>query len=355
MDKYRIGGHKLMYHVTRVNRWLEHGDVYPVYMEISPSGTCNHRCTFCALDFMGYRRRFLDTGVLMERLTEMGALGLKSVMYGGEGEPFLHRDMVRIINHTKRSSIDVAVTTNGVFFTQETAEKTLADIEWIKISLNAGTPDTYARVHGTHREDFNRVIGNIAAAAEIKRKGGYGCTIGVQMLLLPENFHEAVTLARTVREAGADYLVVKPYSQHPSSVTRQYEAVKYSQYMHLAEELSSEGGEDFNVIFRTGAMQKWDDAGRGYHRCLAHPFWSYMDAGGNIWGCSVYLGDERFRYGNIYEETFMQIWEGPTRRKIAGWIEKELDVSKCRVNCRMDAVNEYLWELKHPPAHVNFI
>ena len=70
MDKYRIDSHKLLYHVSRVNDWLEGKNVYPIYAEISPAGTCNHRCTYCALDFMEYQPRFLDKEMLKERLSE---------------------------------------------------------------------------------------------------------------------------------------------------------------------------------------------------------------------------------------------------------------------------------------------
>ena len=101
MDKYRIDSHKLVYHIPRIQDWLEGKNIYPIYMEMSPAGACNHRCTYCGLDFMKYQPRFLDTAMLKERLPELGRLGLKSIMYAGEGEPFLHRDMAEIINHTK--------------------------------------------------------------------------------------------------------------------------------------------------------------------------------------------------------------------------------------------------------------
>src|SRR5208283_4525421 len=304
MDKYRIDGHKLMYHVPRVNGWLEGKIIYPVYMEISPSGQCNHRCTFCALDFMEYQKRFLSTAPLLERLAEMGRCGLKSIMYGGEGEPLLHPDIVEIINHTGKSGIDVALTTNAVLLKEELAVQILEDMEWIKVSIGGATPGTYSRVHRTKPSDFDDVIKNLAGAVRIKRTNGYRCTMGMQMLLLPENEHEMLLLAETARDIGMDYLVIKPYSQHPLSKTKRYENIKYSEYTKVSEKLEALNTEDFNVIFRMHAMEKWDQGGRRYNRCLALPFWSYIDSGGNVWGCSAYLGDERFLYGNKYEETF---------------------------------------------------
>ena len=99
MDKYRIDSHKLIYHIPRVYDWLKGENVYPVYMEVSPSGACNHRCLYCGLDFMGYKPNYLKADILKERLSELGNLGLKSIMYAGEGEPFLHPEMVSIIEH----------------------------------------------------------------------------------------------------------------------------------------------------------------------------------------------------------------------------------------------------------------
>jgi len=361
-DKYAIDSHKLMYHPKRVAQWQDAGDdweklksVYPIYMEISPSGACNHRCVYCGLDFVGYRPRYLDTGLLKERLSEWGKLGLKSIMYGGEGEPFLHRDMGEIINYTKKSGIDIAVTTNGVLFKKKIVDNILENVKWIKVSIDSGTRDTHVKIHRCSLDDFDQVIENMSYTVKVKQDNGYTCTLGMQLVLLPENAHEAVVLAELARDIGMDYLVIKPYSQHPQSKTTKYSSIKYSDYEYLADKLAKFSTDDFSIIFRIRTMKKLDERGRNYHRCLALPFWSYIDADGNVWGCSVYLGDERFLYGNIYEHSFREIWEEEKRRQSLCWVEKELDVSKCRINCRMDEINRYLWELKNPPEHVNFI
>jgi radical SAM protein with 4Fe4S-binding SPASM domain len=354
-DDLRIDSHKLMLHPERVARWLAGETIYPIYMEISPSGACNHRCTFCALDYLDYRPSFLKTDLLKERLTELGKLGLKSVMMGGEGEPLLHRDLADIILHTKSCGIDVAITTNGVLLTSDFAEKTVNSISWIKASINAGTPETYGAIHRTRPDDFHRVLQNLADAGQVSRQQGAACVIGAQMVLLPENAGEIERLAELCRAARLNYLVIKPYSQHHKSITKAYETFDYTPYLELMRRLEQFNDADFQVIFRANTMKKIHRQQRGYRRCLALPFWSYIDAEGNVWGCSAYLGNEQFLYGNIHNRTFEEIWTGERRRQSLAWVQSELDPEGCRMNCRMDEINLYLWELTHPAAHMNFI
>jgi GTP 3',8-cyclase len=331
MDQYRIDSHKLIYHPGIVSDWLKGKPIYPIYMEISPSGSCNHRCIYCALDFMEYQPRFLDAVVLKKRLKEMGKLGVKSIMYAGEGEPLLHKDIADIIISTKKSGIDAALTTNGVLFSRELAKATLPYLSWVKVSIDAATPKTYAKIHRTNPQDFNKVLSNMKYAAKIRGT----CTLGMQAVLLPNNYKEISLLAEKAKAIGMDYLVVKPYSQHPLSKTKTFKDIKYG-HLNLKPKR--------NVIFRTNAMEKWDKANRGYKQCLALPFWAYIDAGGNVWSCSMYLNNEKFRLGNIYRDNFKDI----------GHNNKVVRADKCRINCRMDEINRYLWELKHPGKHVNF-
>lgn len=355
IDQFRIDSHKLHLHPRRVADWEAGQNVYPIYMELSPAGACNHRCTFCGVDFMGYQSRKLATPMLERLLPEMGRLGVKSIMYAGEGEPLLHPDMAHIAEVTKQSGIDVSFTTNGTLLKGATAERLLPVTSWIKVSINAGTAATYEKIHRTRARDFDIVIENLRRAVEIRRAQGSKCTLGMQAVLLPENRGEMETLAKIARDIGIDYLVVKPYSQHTQSLTQLYKAVSYESDEQLAEKLDAVATDTFKVIFRLNTMKKWDSKERPYKVCQALPFWSYIDAGGNVWGCSVYMRDERFLYGNVNDETFQQVWEGEKRAKSLHFTHHELDVTECRRNCRMDEVNRYLWELKNPGDHVNFI
>ncbi|MCD4676446.1 MAG: radical SAM protein [Desulfobacula sp.] len=353
MDKYRIDSHKLMFHPKRVADWLENNLIYPIYMEISPAGACNHRCVFCSVDFMGYKKNFLDAQILNKRITELSKLGLNSIMFAGEGEPFLHMQLADIILHTHNSGIDVAVTTNGVLMTPEISRKILGATEWIKISCNAGTPESYARIHRTKPGDFEKVIDNMTRAVEIKKENKYSCTLGLQIILLDQNSDEIETLAKTAKNIGVDYMVVKPYTFHPDNEHRY--KINYQDYAYLDERLQQLNTKTFSVVFRRKTMESWDRGEREYKRCYALPFWSYIDSKGNVWGCSSHLKKDTFNYGNIMKNSFKKIWEGPKRIEMLKEFENGFNVNKCKYNCRMDKINQYLWELKNLPEHINFI
>ena len=372
MDKYRIDSHKYSFHPIHSSTVLNYlrdranpnaRDAYlsqhPLYIEVSPVGACNHRCTFCAVDYIGYKSTFMDIDTYKTSINSMINRGCKAIMFAGEGEPLLHPSINEFVRYTKEvGNIDVSFTTNAVKLTKDFVEKSLGLTSWMKISFNAGTPSTYARIHRTKESDFDIVSENIRRAVAYKKENGIDCTIGLQTLLLPDNAETIEQLCIHARGLGVDYLVIKPYSQHKFSDTEIYKDVDYEPYINLGSTLEKYNSADFNVIFRVNTIKNWlSQNNQRYCKCLATPSaWAYWMASGDVYSCSAYLLDDRFKLGNIKESSFDEIWKSETRRKNSDFVLDELDISECRVNCRMDQVNRYLDSVHGQTIpHINFI
>lgn len=356
MEDYRIDSHKLMFHPKRVAEWCEGKLVYPINAEVGLAGGCNHRCVFCAVDYMGYKPQFLTKEILHERFTEMHEKGLRSVLFAGTGEPLLNKDITDIINDTKNIGVDVALSTNGVLFEEDIARECMGAISWIRFSVSAGTEQTYKNIHRGKDGDLERVFHNLFEAARLKKQYEWKTVLGVQIVMVPENEHEILTLARKVKGLGADQFSVKSIGWQPLSNEELKKFDRISYYEHceeLEEQLKQLSDDKFRAIFRSNRASK-PKIGKPYRECYAMPFHINIDANGDVWPCCTLVGMDGMSFGNIYDNTFEEIWIGD-RRKSA--IEKinNMNLSECSPECKLDDMNRYLHELKHPNAHINFI
>lgn len=363
-DEYRIDSHKLMFHPQRVAKWLSAGDdweklksVYPIYIEMSPTGICNHRCIFCGMDYIGYKPRSLDYELMPSIISEMADLGVKSIMFAGEGEPLLYKDIIKLTKLTHSAGIDVAFTTNGVLMNKNFVDKALRSVKWIKVSIDAGTDSTYKLIHGTEKKDFNTVLDNLKYAVAFREKEKISCTLGAQMLLLPENADEIETLAKLCRDTiGLDYLIIKPYSQHMYSHTKRYKDLDYASFEQKAKSAIALSTERFQVIYRGNAISRCSDDSARYRNCHAVPFfWAHVMSNHDVYSCSAYLQNTSFLLGNLKKDSFRSIWEGQKRKGNFEMMNSSFDINTCRINCRMSSINEYLQQLKAPGEHDNFI
>ena len=346
-----IDNHKLIYHPKKVAEWMEKGDCYPVYLEISPTNRCNHRCIFCAYDFIKRDNSDIGKEIMLKALKDMADNGVKSVMFSGEGESLLHDNICEFIEKAKKYGLDVSLATNGSLFNKEKAERCLPYLSWVRFSVDAGTPETYSFIHNTQKESFNKLIENIKNAVEIRNKNNFKTTIGVQFLLMPQNSKEVVKFAEIIKETGADNIQIKPYSQHPDSINKF--VINYEDYAYLEPEIEKFNSENFTVFFRKQTMKR---AGQeiAYPKCYGLSFFSIIDSKGNVIPCHLFLENPEFIYGNLYEKSFSEIWQGEKRKQV---LEKIMQrgIKNCKKTCRADAFNQYLYRIKNPEPHDNFI
>ena len=375
---------KVIYHQDWIRRWRKDPfSVPPIYIEISPIGWCNHRCTICAPEMLGYPKIRLDADLLSRLLSEIrrmreedpDGLGVKSIQYAGEGEPTLHKDLARIFRDTRKAGIDVGMLTNGTGLTEKLSREIIPLVNgYIQISINAGKPASYAKIHRAPLKHWDLVWRNLDRVIKIRRElGAIECEIGANMTVIvkevadcqrggaivPANWWEMESLVQKARDCGLDYVSFKPYSQHPYSeeTAKLYGDMSYKNVIieileiadYLAEHYSSNS---FKVIFRSSRFKDYVSEERGYNICRATPnIWSYIQSDGAWLSCSSFWTDKRFHLGNIKNQSFKEIWYGEKRKDHLKFILEKLDITECRKTCHPDKENRFLNRIVNVPDY----
>ena len=226
---------------------------------------------------------------------------------------------------------------------------------WIRFNISAADKNSYKTIHRTSEENFKKVVGNIEKIISIKNSKHLPITVGLQMVTMPYYAQESVKLAKLGKELGVDYLEIKNCSDTFDGRLK----VKFDEYDKVTDVLKqaeSVGDDRYSVIVKWDKINKKKN--KGYDKCYcAGNFMLRMSGNGTVFPCAQFYDSrsDEFVIGSILEKSFKDIIYSERYKEV---MEKvlQLDVHKeCYSGCKEDAINEFLWMLKHPPEHINFI
>ena len=341
-----------------MDRIIEHFDkgkrIAPIHIDMGATATCNSDCVYCYAKHQGHKGEILDRIVFLNLMKEAPACGVRSIAIIGDGEPTLNPALYEAVAVGKENGLDLSVGTNGIALTPEKIDTLLKNCVWLRFNLSAGTRGGYRFVHG--KDNWDRVTNNIKDAVRIKREKGYACTIGLQMVLVPQCLREVIPEAKFAVNTGVDYMVVKQYSDPICSdmaqVDRDWYKTKETQsILKTAESMSTEKTQ---IIIKWGLMQFHDN--KLNKHCLDLPVLIEMSGTGKLYPCGYHFRNHRYEFGDLNKQSFREIIESDNYWKIIKYMREEFEVGKsCHGACRHDRTNEFIWNYLHKPEHINFI
>ena len=352
MSELFLDGSKLIHHLPRVNEWKKGRRIAPLHVEISPTSGCNQRCNLCYVDYLGHKPGLLREDIMTGLISSFEKMGVKSVLLAGEGEPTVNPAIIPMIRKSMDTNVDMALNSNAVLLDEKMAEEILPGLTWARFTFQASNKELYNQIHLGHKNDFEKAVKNVEACCRIKRDKKLKVTLGIQQILINENYRDVLETAKLAKELGVDYFVVKRFSKHPKN---DYDVPEdlWKKSIDLFEEAEKLQDENFKIIVRWKNFSK--DCDRNYKKCVGTPFITQILADGKVYPCSQFFKNPDFAYGDLYNESFEEIILGDKAKAVTEKIEKEIDVSKCISYCRHHSTNIFLWNIVEEPSHVNFI
>jgi MoaA/NifB/PqqE/SkfB family radical SAM enzyme len=175
----------------------------PYFLFVEISNTCNLHCPLCQTGRgEGVPRENRMTFENYRRLIEPLAPYLFQVFLYDWGEPFLNRDIYRIIGLNSQRNIGTVVSTN-FNLPIDAAQCVECGLEHLIISGDGITQEVYERYRKGGR--IEKVFGNLHALVAAKKKAGSRTPrIEWQCLVTRHNERQLDEIRETVLQAGAD-------------------------------------------------------------------------------------------------------------------------------------------------------
>jgi len=290
---------------------------YPVSVELSLTNRCNQSCVWCS--DAGIRERLpdrLDRDTLRRLFEDLKAGGTRGMVLEGGGEPTLHPSFIDVVRDIRAVGLSVGLITNGI---QLYYEDVLDEFEWIRVSLDASTPQEFEALKGGRR--FNQVMDHIGVMARARP------VVGVGYVVTSRNVSNLEHLVLTLKRMGVDYIHFRPVIDHP-----EMRADLDLGYLAKYE------GPSFSVML--DPLEENAERGNGGKACLAHSLSTVITADGSVYLCGrLNVYDWLPPLGNIVEADFQDIWRGAERRRQADMVRREDFCREFCPECRLTKYN----------------
>ena len=258
----------------------------PVSVDTDPCYACQNDCVYC-----NAWQLFKDGGMIppehLLRLADFYAeWGVKSTCIAGGGEPLLNPGLAEFLRRLSILGIESGVITNGVHMPIVETIAMATYCRWVGMSLDAGTPQTYAKLKGHNR--FDCVVNNITRLTTCRWPESH-CDVAVKYLIHPDNAHEIAQAAKLAKDAGAVHFHARPVGWDNVPKTAGKPALDWASAATIVDEQMAEAREledgKFQVFgvrhkFAPGLSRKV-----GFSQCRAAPLILTFGADGNTHLC----------------------------------------------------------------------
>ena len=359
---------KVFHHADRIVDIMKMGDTHPVHLTIGFTNYCNHKCSWCYINWNQAGKLSDRSGTtnprvpkavnassrLIEAVGEAKRMGLKSVTIVGDGEPTMHPKFIEMLSSLYKLKLDIGIYTNLSTKNPEVLQSLIDNCFFIRGSVDAARAEVHEKMHGT--DDFNLVIENIKHLIRM-RNSDKTPAIGIQYVVNHHNCDDLPYAAKFYRDLGVDYLTIKPAYKNILNPSHEENKLTSEYLLPLLRQAKTFEADGYSVFIKESqfyeSLDFVNNDARYYKKCYATPLSPYLDEDGSVEMCGNLKG-RGFTMGNINEQSFSEIWSSEKRR---GCIDK-IDLYKCPAGCRLDPLNKVLWDAINPDdstIHKNFL
>ena len=172
----------------------------PEKLYIEPTSLCNLSCEMCfRKSWIGESFGNIKTDAVLNLMDEEIFLsGVKTVFFGGMGEPLIHPDIMAMISAAKERGKRVEIITNGTSLKERKIKDLIArQVDKVWVSIDSFDPEGYGKIQVG--SNFGEVVRNLESFNTLR--AGSATQLGLTFVVMKSNI-----LQLTEFEHFADYI-----------------------------------------------------------------------------------------------------------------------------------------------------
>lgn len=315
----------------------------PIQGTLCLTYNCNLRCEMCDLpqrhgDYHKEGRVPFEFNDWKDIIRSYAKIGTSGIAISG-GEPFLNRDLFRIIEEIKKRKMVCQMTTNGWFINSETAEKLIkTGIDTITISIDGATCTSHDKIRGVEGS-FDRAINAVKTLVELRKVLNSRVKINISTVFGKSNYKEVLQIKELTKRLGADCIGFIPVHTIAPQVNKELsllDEVQKSEIQETIDELIQEAKRDpyietsekYFTLFKSFFSNKPLPMS-----CLAGYTTVIVDCYGDIFPCFSFY-EMKTNWGNLSDYgTLEEFWASSD---VKGFREQIKDCRDCYWNCQVE-------------------
>ena len=281
---------------------------HPYMAYIDPSNKCNHKCPLCPTG----RSEKLRNKYIMEFegfrfvIDQIGKY-LYSLHLYNWGEPFLNKDLIKMIKYAKKFAMKITVSTNLSILDEKLANDIIeSDLDYLIVSLSGITNKSYSKYH--IGGDLTKTLNNLTLLLNIKKQlNSPKPSILISFLPTRFNENEISKASELFKQLGVSFLVGKLRLDMGDAVIKtKSDITQFIEWLPLSQELSVHD-KNLNKLFSDYCNWPWE-------RICIHPE-------GNVSPCCA-IYSQKYDFGNVLKNDFYRVWNGKKYREARTIIRK---------------------------------
>jgi MoaA/NifB/PqqE/SkfB family radical SAM enzyme len=278
--------------------------------------------------------RMIPTAKAEEIIDDCAALGVRAIQFTGGGEPTVHPGHLALFARAQAHGMSTALVTNGINL--DASHPAVRAMKWIRVSVDAGTAETYARTRRVAARHWETVWRQVTHLAE-------DCTgtVSVGFVVTPDNYRELIDCADHARAAGAaNVRVGAVFSAEGRSF---YGDLLPTIHTHIAAAKARHG--DFLVDLFDRRIEDLDAGSPTEALCGYQHLTTYIGGDLGVYRCCNTAYTRAGKVADLHDRRFADLFGKPV---------EAFDATGCRF-CQFRGQNEVIAATQRAPVHAEFV